>query len=121
MSCSITFAVLTILALCLIVYAVLRSLGWISGSPERYRIWRRHRAQQRDQQLLQRGWLALLDGRLGLAEKELTKLHHKSKSKETRLIAGRKSTRLNSSHVAISYAVFCLKKKKNNNSVSEGA
>src|SRR5438067_10216996 len=27
----------------------------------------------------------------------------------------RKSTRLNSSHVSISYAVFCLKKKKNNN------
>src|SRR5690625_7079953 len=27
----------------------------------------------------------------------------------------RKSTRLNSSHVAISYAVFCLKKKKRNN------
>src|SRR5690625_5534221 len=26
--------------------------------------------------------------------------------------ANRKSTRLNSSHVAISYAVFCLKKKK---------
>src|SRR5437870_11025474 len=26
----------------------------------------------------------------------------------------RKSTRLNSSHVAISYAVFCLKKKKDN-------
>src|SRR3712207_7482950 len=28
----------------------------------------------------------------------------------------RKSTRLNSSHANISYAVFCLKKKKNNNS-----
>src|SRR5204862_7511695 len=28
----------------------------------------------------------------------------------------RKSTRLNSSHVEISYAVFCLKKKKLNNS-----
>src|SRR5690625_6927818 len=27
-------------------------------------------------------------------------------------LADRKSTRLNSSHVAISYAVFCLKKKK---------
>src|SRR5690242_21423865 len=26
----------------------------------------------------------------------------------------RKSTRLNSSHMSISYAVFCLKKKKNN-------
>src|SRR5207253_10618668 len=36
---------------------------------------------------------------------------------ETDRVAGldldRKSTRLNSSHVAISYAVFCLKKKKN--------
>src|SRR3712207_8424966 len=29
-------------------------------------------------------------------------------------IADRKSTRLNSSHANISYAVFCLKKKKNN-------
>src|SRR6266508_902886 len=29
-----------------------------------------------------------------------------------RLARDRKSTRLNSSHVAISYAVFCLKKKK---------
>src|SRR5690625_2178683 len=30
-----------------------------------------------------------------------------------RLPADRKSTRLNSSHVAISYAVFCLKEKNN--------
>src|SRR5690625_6748833 len=30
----------------------------------------------------------------------------------------RKSTRLNSSHVAISYAVFCLKKKKNKHIIS---
>src|SRR5437773_4681412 len=29
------------------------------------------------------------------------------------LTADRKSTRLNSSHITISYAVFCLKKKKN--------
>src|SRR5690242_21179295 len=29
--------------------------------------------------------------------------------------ADRKSTRLNSSHMSISYAVFCLKKKKNKN------
>src|SRR5262245_62573380 len=31
----------------------------------------------------------------------------------------RKSTRLNSSHLGISYAVFCLKKKKNRNSDSK--
>src|SRR5258707_10621183 len=31
----------------------------------------------------------------------------------------RKSTRLNSSHANISYAVFCLKKKKKNNDISK--
>src|SRR5205814_9179627 len=33
---------------------------------------------------------------------------------EQRDVADRKSTRLNSSHLGISYAVFCLKKKKKN-------
>src|SRR5260221_1315395 len=36
-------------------------------------------------------------------------------SKLGRLRTDRKSTRLNSSHTVISYAVFCLKKKKLNN------
>src|SRR5690242_21626940 len=31
------------------------------------------------------------------------------------MMKDRKSTRLNSSHMSISYAVFCLKKKKNSN------
>src|SRR5437870_11193806 len=35
------------------------------------------------------------------------------RSRHARQEQDRKSTRLNSSHVAISYAVFCLKKKKN--------
>src|SRR5256885_2582506 len=34
--------------------------------------------------------------------------------KDMLLASDRKSTRLNSSHLVISYAVFCLKKKKNN-------
>src|SRR5256885_6007488 len=34
------------------------------------------------------------------------------------LLADRKSTRLNSSHLVISYAVFCLKKKKHTDGVS---
>src|SRR5256885_9797612 len=37
---------------------------------------------------------------------------HGSKGKPT---SDRKSTRLNSSHLVISYAVFCLKKKKKTN------
>src|SRR5258707_9731847 len=38
-------------------------------------------------------------------------------SKDSKLI-DRKSTRLNSSHANISYAVFCLKKKKKNSNVT---
>src|SRR5438552_5246281 len=36
-------------------------------------------------------------------------------AKEEAVIADRKSTRLNSSHQIISYAVFCLKKKNDKN------
>src|SRR5438874_10233307 len=44
-------------------------------------------------------------------------IEHGSASPGERAVANmldRKSTRLNSSHVEISYAVFCLKKKKKN-------
>src|SRR5690349_23856865 len=36
----------------------------------------------------------------------------RSRPQERQRLGDRKSTRLNSSHVEISYAVFCLKKKK---------
>src|SRR5207249_7526344 len=42
-----------------------------------------------------------------LAPRQARAVHH-------RWLLDRKSTRLNSSHVSISYAVFCLKKKKKN-------
>src|SRR3712207_8494745 len=38
--------------------------------------------------------------------------HRPRRPTQTRTRADRKSTRLNSSHANISYAVFCLKKKK---------
>src|SRR3712207_7930695 len=38
---------------------------------------------------------------------------------DRRAVLDRKSTRLNSSHPNISYAVFCLKKKKNKDDTSE--
>src|SRR5438067_3391836 len=41
----------------------------------------------------------------------LGRLSHSPRRRRRR--RDRKSTRLNSSHVSISYAVFCLKKKKN--------
>src|SRR5258708_20189556 len=41
------------------------------------------------------------------------------RAKEDRLQQDRKSTRLNSSHQIISYAVFCLKKKKKNKKTTQ--
>src|SRR5688572_32243970 len=43
-------------------------------------------------------------------------LEHEPHGLHVAQAADRKSTRLNSSHSQISYAVFCLKKKKNNKS-----
>src|SRR5438034_8851008 len=40
-------------------------------------------------------------------------------SAEIGVIQDRKSTRLNSSHTVISYAVFCLKKKKKKNKINK--
>src|SRR5205814_5552744 len=40
--------------------------------------------------------------------------YHRQKADEQQKTGDRKSTRLNSSHLGISYAVFCLKKKKKN-------
>src|SRR5438445_2319704 len=39
--------------------------------------------------------------------------HHRMRGPQEHADSDRKSTRLNSSHANISYAVFCLKKKKN--------
>src|SRR3712207_7353372 len=44
---------------------------------------------------------------------ELDHQHARREVDRLHLIVDRKSTRLNSSHANISYAVFCLKKKKN--------
>src|SRR5256885_6109723 len=52
--------------------------------------------------------------------RDMTTRHHAGRPQRLdrveRLVRDRKSTRLNSSHLVISYAVFCLKKKKRNTS-----
>ena len=47
--------------------------------------------------------------------KFVEKATQKDFSQNSFVYGDRKSTRLNSSHVVISYAVFCLKKKKKTN------
>src|SRR5262245_65941064 len=55
---------------------------------------------------------------LPISERRLRARHHRNAVARLERLgdaqgADRKSTRLNSSHLGISYAVFCLKKKKN--------
>src|SRR2546426_5715475 len=55
------------------------------------------------------------DGRTGeliVNHADIDKIAFTGSTEVGRIIRDRKSTRLNSSHLVISYAVFCLKKKK---------
>src|SRR2546422_1517956 len=60
-----------------------------------------------------RGW----SGEIRLYADEVTKVFVLERGEGGGRQADRKSTRLNSSHGYISYAVFCLKKKKNTSNV----
>src|SRR5699024_11430714 len=58
-------------------------------------------------------WKPMEDSNEGNAQTVAARLNFTYKFDEAkRTRADRKSTRLNSSHVSISYAVFCVKKKK---------
>src|SRR3712207_8219554 len=52
-------------------------------------------------------------------EAGLVQLAHAEHHVAGRALEDRKSTRLNSSHANISYAVFCLKKKKEHDRISQ--
>src|SRR2546430_11590289 len=56
---------------------------------------------------------------LGKVRRQLADLEERVQHQIKRLLRDRKSTRLNSSHSQISYAVFCLKKKKINKVYSQ--
>src|SRR5690625_1469920 len=62
-------------------------------------------------------FLLFLTNQEHLSRASLVKTNVRKMSKKLKYQKDRKSTRLNSSHVAISYAVFCLKKKKKNKKI----
>lgn len=84
---SLTLAVLLLLALFLIGHVVLRVLAWVSAGPERFRSWRSLRSQKRDYELLESGWINVLEGRYTDAEKELAKLMGRTRSSARKVLA----------------------------------
>src|SRR5690606_39960722 len=62
--------------------------------------------------MMQSEWHHVIDHRFTRIHHHLANRLHKIRRICESLTKDRKSTRLNSSHVKISYAVFCLKKKR---------
>lgn len=85
---SLTLAVLLLVAAFVVFYVVLRVLAWLTSGPERFRSWRGLRARKRDHEQLEKGWLLVLEGRYTQAEQELSRLLGRTRSVNTRVLAG---------------------------------
>jgi HemY protein len=90
---SLTLAVLLLIALFVAIYVGLRLLAWLLAIPERMRAWRGRRAQARDHELLERGWIGLLEGRYAHAEKDLARLLDQTKARNRRVLAALSAAR----------------------------
>lgn len=84
---SLTLAVLLLLALFVALYVALRMLAWLLAIPDRVRAWRGRRAQARDQELIEQGWMGILEGRYAHAEKDLGKLYSQTRVGSRRVLA----------------------------------
>src|SRR5439155_4794346 len=87
---------------------------WLRWSVGKIAIWLPHRLHERDRADVDRIRNAIADRHVELRDRTV-RLDHGLRAGRRHVgeprRRDRKSTRLNSSHVAISYAVFCLKKK----------
>lgn len=90
---SLALAVLLIVFGFILAYWVVRSIGWLGGSRGRFRAWRGRRAQQRDLDLLESGWINVLEGRYVQAEKELSVVLAKTRSASRKVLAGLSAAR----------------------------
>lgn len=84
---SLTLTVLLLVGAFVALYIGLRVLAWLLAIPDRIRLWRGKRAQARDHELLERGWIGLLEGRYSHAEKDFAKLFAQTKTPTRRVLA----------------------------------
>lgn len=90
---SLAFAILTLIVAFVGLYILLRVVAWFTNLPVRMRNWRGERKAQRDQDLLEDGWAALLEGRYSLAEQALTKLSQQTKNHRRRVLSSLSAAR----------------------------
>ncbi|HEU0231186.1 MAG TPA: heme biosynthesis HemY N-terminal domain-containing protein [Burkholderiaceae bacterium] len=90
---SLTLAVLLLIAGFFVLYVVIRFLAWLVSGPARFRAWRGWRGEKRDHELLESGWLNVLEGRFTQGEKELAKVMGNTRSQPRKVLAGLASAR----------------------------
>ncbi|MGB6008076.1 heme biosynthesis HemY N-terminal domain-containing protein [Castellaniella sp.] len=90
---SLPLAVVLMLVAFVALHWLLRLLRWMGNSPDRLRAWRGRRAQRRDVELLERGWINVLEGRYVQAEKDLSSLLARTRSADRKVLAGLSAAR----------------------------
>lgn len=90
---SLSLAVVLTLVAFIVLYVLLRGLYWLGSSPDRLRAWRGRRAQRRDTELLESGWINVLEGRYVQAEKDLSTLLSRTRSADRKVLAGLSAAR----------------------------
>lgn len=84
---SLTTGVFLLIIAFFILYLLVRFIGAVFTSPETYQKWRTRRHTTKDFDLLEKGWLELIEGRSGSAEKDLTRLFNHSRNPSRQAIA----------------------------------
>lgn len=84
---SLVFFVLSVLAIFIGLHFLLRLLGWLTDAPGRFGLWRSRRAQNRDREMLENGWIHILEGRYDEAERKLSRLVGKTKNTRSKVVA----------------------------------
>lgn len=86
-------AILLILLTFVLLYVLLRLVSWALAIPEKVRGWRQRRIQKRDMELLEQGWITLLEGRYAQAEKSLTALLDQARPQRRKVLAALSAAR----------------------------
>lgn len=92
---SLTLAVLLLVGFFFLFHFILRVFSWVGERPERFRSWRNRRSVRRDQESLESGWINVLEGRYGNADKDFTRVLTRTRSDKRKVLAGLASAHAN--------------------------
>ncbi|HZH57723.1 heme biosynthesis HemY N-terminal domain-containing protein [Yanghanlia caeni] len=92
---SLTLAVLLLVATFVILHFLLRVFYWLGSRPERFRSWRSRRSVRRDQESLESGWINVLEGRYGNADKDFGRVLNRTRSEKRKVLAALASAHAN--------------------------